>query len=156
MNNWIKRAVLGAWTESTNPKATVNGRLGEKHEVEVIMPFGLSYCPPDGAEAIIMPGQGSNDLLFSSGFSGGDYRPKPDKGGSMLYSTASGTMVYAKPDGSVLITTQDGGSFSLSGTKITTNMTIETSGDVIADGVSLKNHVHGGVFAGGSATSSPL
>ncbi|HBT4923468.1 TPA: hypothetical protein MB374_001527 [Klebsiella pneumoniae] len=38
---------------------------------------------------------------------------------------------------------------------ITTNGTITASGDVIGAGISLDNHVHGGVASGGSTTSGP-
>jgi phage baseplate assembly protein gpV len=37
-----------------------------------------------------------------------------------------------------------------------TNITINiTTGDIIADGISLINHVHGGVQAGTSTTGAP-
>ena len=38
---------------------------------------------------------------------------------------------------------------------ITANGNVNVTGDVIADGISLKTHVHGGVTSGGSITSSP-
>lgn len=38
---------------------------------------------------------------------------------------------------------------------ITTNGTITASGDVIGGGISLDNHIHGGVASGGSTTSVP-
>ncbi|WP_272915971.1 hypothetical protein [Aristophania vespae] len=36
-----------------------------------------------------------------------------------------------------------------------TNCDFETSGDVKAGGISLKNHTHGGVQSGSSSTSAP-
>ncbi|MCX5614446.1 Gp138 family membrane-puncturing spike protein [Bombella saccharophila] len=47
------------------------------------------------------------------------------------------------------------GIVSIEATKITANCDIETSGDVKAGGISLKQHTHGGVQAGGGKTSPP-
>ena len=47
------------------------------------------------------------------------------------------------------------GSVSIEAAKITANCDFETSGDVKASGVSLKNHTHGGVQSGGSNTEPP-
>lgn len=156
MKNWTKRGVLHGWNDAVNPQATFLGRSGEVHKVEVFQPFGMSYCPPaELSEAIIMPGQGSNDMLFSPGFTGGKHRPKPEEGGSILYSSADGTEVRANPDGTVAITTKDGGTFTMRGNKITTNMTIETTGDLVAGGVSLKNHVHTRTRPGAGLSGEP-
>ena len=155
MNNQIKRGVLQSWEEYRNPKAIFQGRAGEVHEAEVFMPFGLSYCPPDGAEAIVSPAQGKSDHAVATGFTGGNARPKAEQGQSILYSTSEGTQVKANPDGSVDILTSGGGSFRLEGERVITNMTIETSGDLVAGGVSLRNHVHTGVRTGGSLSGAP-
>lgn len=47
------------------------------------------------------------------------------------------------------------GTVSIEAIKITANCDIETSGDVKAGGVSLKQHTHGGVQSGGSRTAPP-
>lgn len=47
------------------------------------------------------------------------------------------------------------GTVSIEATKITANCDIETSGDVKAGSVSLKQHTHGGVQPGGSKTTAP-
>lgn len=156
MLNRIKRGVLDSWEDFRNPKAVFRGRAGEVHEAEVMMPFGLSYCPPDDAEAIILPAQGKSDHAVSPGFTGGDARPKAEQGQSILYSSSEGTQVRVNPDGTIEMTTAGGGTFRLEGgKKIVTNMTIETSGDIIADGVSLKEHRHTGVQSGGSLSGQP-
>lgn len=43
----------------------------------------------------------------------------------------------------------------LSGGSMTTNVNLETTQDVVANGISLNSHVHGGVQAGGSNTAGP-
>lgn len=155
MQNTTKRGVLQSWEDFRNPKAIFQGRAGEVHEAEVFMPFGHSYCPPDGAEAVILPAQGKSEHAVSPGFTGGDTRPKAEQGQSILYSTADGTQVSANPDGSVSVSTAGGGSWRFDGERITTNMTIETTGDIIAGGVSLRDHVHTGVRTGGSLSGRP-
>lgn len=47
------------------------------------------------------------------------------------------------------------GSVSIEAAKITANCDFETSGDVKAGGISLKQHTHGGVQSGGSKTAPP-
>lgn len=48
------------------------------------------------------------------------------------------------------------GTVSIEATRITANCDFETSGDVKAGGVSLKQHMHGGVQAGADNTSGPV
>ena len=55
-------------------------------------------------------------------------------------------------DGKVTITAS-GKTFTIDGSTVKTDMDIITTGDVIAGGVSLKGHVHGGVSTGSSATT---
>jgi len=43
----------------------------------------------------------------------------------------------------------------LSGTSMTTNVNIETTEDIIASGISLNSHTHGGVVTGGDDTDVP-
>lgn len=157
MKNWNIRGVLESWADSVNPRASFRGRSGERHEAEVMMPFGISYCPPvDGSEAVVMPIHGNHNHLVVTGFTGGPARPKSEEGGIIIYSAESGHMVTLTPDGTTLITTGSGGSFSISEGGVNTNLDIVTSGDVIADGVSLKSHVHVGVRRGPSTSGEPV
>lgn len=48
-----------------------------------------------------------------------------------------------------------GTTMQLAGGKITLNGDIEVTGDVKAGSISLKNHVHGGIFPGGASTAPP-
>jgi hypothetical protein len=70
---------------------------------------------------------------------------------------ATGNLTIKSPqitlDGNVIVTgtlTADGGATTISGGNFI------TSGDVTADGVSLKNHVHSGVTIGGGNTGAPV
>lgn len=150
-----KRVVLASWDESPNARATADGRNGERHEVEVMMPFGLSARPPSGGEAIAIPVHGSDDHLVVIGFTGGATRPVAGEGEVVFWSGVSGHTITLGADGSTRLAFGDGKSFVFSGGKITTDMDIETTGDVKAGGVSLKEHVHGGVRSGVSKTDEP-
>jgi phage gp45-like len=152
---WLKRVVLSSWADGPNPTATSLGRLNEEHDVEVIQPFGISYQPPVGAEAIAMPVNGSHDHLVAVGFSGGKGRPSAQAGELVLYSSKAGHTVKLRPDGSTRIET-GGGWFEITASGVNTNLTINTTGDVIAGGVSLRNHRHGGVDTGPNQTTPPV
>ena len=155
MKNWIKRVVLNGWTDDGNPRAEARGRMGELHEVEVMQPFGISYRPPSGAEAVAMPVNGSNDHLVVVGFTGGTARPMAAEGEIVLYSGATGHVVRMTADGKTRFE-NGAGWFQIDGDRLTTNLTIETDGDVIAGGVSLRSHRHGGVQLGGAETTGPV
>lgn len=57
-------------------------------------------------------------------------------------------------EGAINLQTSNG--ISLTCTKLTVTGDVEVTGDVTADGVSLKHHVHGGVTPGGSNTGEPV
>ncbi|MXV35730.1 MULTISPECIES: Gp138 family membrane-puncturing spike protein [unclassified Saccharibacter] len=60
--------------------------------------------------------------------------------------------IQATSDGWRIVTP---GTVDIQASKITANCDIETSGDMKAGGISLKNHTHGGVQSGGSNTEPP-
>jgi hypothetical protein len=151
----MKRVVLGEWSQSANPRVIAQGRDGERHEVEVFLPFGISYRPPSGAEAVAVPIGGSEDHLIAIGFTGGGARPEAQEGELVLWSGTAGHTITLGADGSTRLAFGDGKSFVFAGGKITTDMDIETSGDVKAGGVSLRGHVHAGVMSGGASTTPP-
>ena len=63
---------------------------------------------------------------------------------ALLLQLPSGATTTLVSDGGIAIT----GDIQLSGT-------LNASGDVVADGISLKSHTHGGVQAGGASTGEP-
>lgn len=63
--------------------------------------------------------------------------------GVIIRDSASGTVITVTPGGGVAI--------ALSGGNVTV-----TGGDVIADGISLKHHRHGGVQTGSGSTGEPI
>lgn len=151
-----KRVILNGWNESPNARATADGRDGERHEVEVMMPFGISARPKAGGEAIAIPVHGSDDHLVVVGFTGGADRPQAAEGEVVFWSSVSGHKITLGADGSTRLDFGDGKSFLFSGGKITTDMDIETTGDVKAGDISLRDHVHNGVNPGGGQTGEAV
>lgn len=73
-----------------------------------------------------------------------------DSKGSFIRLNNDGTITMNAPNGITLTTptlTQNG--------NLQVNGTITASGDVVGNGISLDNHVHGGVQSGGSITGAP-
>jgi len=73
-----------------------------------------------------------------------------DSQGSFIRLNNDGTITMNAPNGITLTTptlTQNG--------NVQVNGKITASGDVLGNGISLDNHVHGGVQSGGSTTSTP-
>ncbi len=56
------------------------------------------------------------------------------------------TYIQLNQDGTTIINSTGG---------VTINGNVAVHGDVVADGISLKSHVHGGVMSGGSTTGGP-
>lgn len=93
--------------------------------------------------------------------------PSGEMGAGFVMPGAINYNENAAPDnraGVQKITLPSGGSYEISvggmnlvigGGKLTLNGDIEVTGDVKAGSVSLKNHTHGGVTAGGSETQPP-
>lgn len=151
-----KRVVLVSWEESSNARATADGRAGERHEVEVMAPFGISSRAPAGGEAIAIPVNGSEDHLVVIGFTGGAGRPEAAEGATVIWSGVSGHKITLGADGSTRLDFGDGKHFTFSGGKVMTDMDIETTGDVKAGGISLRQHVHSAVMPGGGQSGQPV
>ena len=72
--------------------------------------------------------------------------------GVAIFKHKSGSTIQFNDDGSVNITAAGGTTIT---SDIKVNGSIETTGDVVAAGISLDSHVHGGVETGGGKTSGP-
>ncbi|MES9901126.1 MAG: phage baseplate assembly protein V [Sedimenticola sp.] len=69
-------------------------------------------------------------------------------GAAVEYDTATARMAITLPAGGTLSITADGGLDIIGDVTVT--------GDVIANGISLKHHTHGGVITGGATTNEPV
>jgi phage gp45-like len=100
-------------------------------QLENIGQFGLASSPPPGAVAVVLFLAGNRDNGVVIGTDDARYRPKGLAPGESCLYGSSGAYVLIQADGSLVIK---------GATKIIGNVTVV--GDVVADGVSLHNHVH--------------
>lgn len=177
MKQWIKSLFKAARMTSSDDSGnyrrgyyTYQGQEGGKGYI--FTPYGFIHNPPDNSLALILSqnGQDSNSITMVD-------KPKTrkknlSKGASGIENQTVGSyIVLENPDiemhspNDITITATDinitiSGSitFTTGGASVTldsSGITV-TSGDVVADGISLKTHVHGGVTSGGSNTGVPV
>jgi phage baseplate assembly protein gpV len=125
--------------------ADAKGLSGEELETEVYQTYGFSVDRE--GEGLLIEVQDDADNYVSLPPAGDRVAPK---GSTLIYQ---GETEIEVKDGLVTIRVK-GGSFKIDGDKITTDMDIETSGDVLAGLISLKDHKHIGVMTGGGVTGA--
>lgn len=144
----ITRLTLGAKTDGNRRQAT--GHFGEDYETDVYQIAGFAHNPKGSAESLRLPINDHADRPQAMPPKG-DYDGELDDGDTVIYS--ANAAIILRDSGAIEIKV---GEYFLNlgqGGKIETNMDIETSGDVVAGGVSLKNHIHA---HGTPNTSGPL
>ncbi len=104
----------------------------------------------------------AGDAQVSWGYSVGEEvviaSPSGDlRQGVIVSAIANGTNAAQASDGAFTVTLPGGVEITISGgaVNISAPGNIIITGDVIADGISLKSHVHGGIFPGGGNTGGP-
>ncbi len=115
------------------------------------------YCLPDEDElvALLLDARGEGGCVIGALFNDQDNPPASDKNIWKKVFTNGTTIEHDRNSGDITI--------HASGKVIVNNSDIDVNGgtitvqggDVIADGISLKNHVHGGVSSGGAKTGKP-
>lgn len=112
--------------------------------------YGFQSNPPDGFDALVvfLGGVRSSGVVVATGHQ--QYRIKSLQTGEVCISDNQGQKVYLSQSGIRI----DGAGHNIN--IINAPQVIVTGGDVIADGISLKNHHHGGVQSGGSNTGVPV
>lgn len=106
----------------------------------------LDYRYHDLSDAMFVPGICSQPNALGGFFNDG--LSLQTVGGDTFIRIKAGEILIK---GNVILQ----GSMSQSGGDTTSSGTIKSTADVLAGGVSLKGHVHGGVATGGSNTSTP-
>lgn len=121
-----------------------------KDGVEHFEPFGFTSNPHPGAEilAAFIEGDRSHGIIVTA--TDRRYRVRNLQTGEVAIYDDHGAMIKLTQSGIVIV----GGGFpiNISGAATVT----VTGGDVIADGISLKTHKHGGVQAGAAQTGLPV
>jgi phage baseplate assembly protein gpV len=114
----------------------------EFRDADYLWTYG--WKDPAGNLFLVNTKAGSNTIKVVHGSSGAEF--KIEDNGDTTYNTPGVVNIVA--EGTVTITTP--GEVHVDGSNV-----VVSGGDVIADGISLKTHVHGGVIPGGALTSVP-
>ena len=120
-----------------------------KDSVEHFEPFGFTSNPHVGAEVLtaFIEGDRSHGIVLVA--TDRRYRLQNLLAGEVAIYDDHGAFIKLSQTGIVI----NGGAYPIAISGATT-VTV-TGGDVLADGISLKNHKHGGVQAGASQTGLP-
>lgn len=121
-----------------------------KDAVEHFEPYGFTSNPLPGAEVItgFIDGDRSHGVVIVA--TDRRYRVQNLLSGEVAIFDNHGTVIKLSQTGIVI--NGGGNPINISGAATVT----VTGGDVIADGISLKNHKHGGVTAGSAQTGVPV
>lgn len=121
----------------------------------------VTATDPDGSMAKVQIGDLSTPMIKVGMMRAGNYRIAwmPSKGEQVLVIAPSGDLAQAVIACSIPTAAMSAHAqqphIDLRGDEMHVNGTIIVSGDVIASGISLVNHIHGGVKAGPSTTGKP-
>jgi phage baseplate assembly protein V len=138
------RCVIG--TVNTAPNIALMqaaGLAGEKvQDNELFQHYGFSSNPPAGSQAIVLPLGGKTSQAVIIATEHGSYRIKNLKSGEVAIYTDEGDSIILKRNHLIEATTQ---TFKINATtkvEMNTPLLQVNGGDVKADAISLKTHVH--------------
>lgn len=108
------------------------------------------YCLPDEGElvALLLDARGEGGCVLGTIYNDQDTTPASSNDVWKKQFSNGTTIEHDRGSGHITIHAE--GKIIVTGSDITV-----TGGDVIADGISLKNHVHGGVSPGAANTGKP-
>lgn len=115
------------------------------------------YCLPDEGELVVLllDSKGESGCVIGSIYNDKDIPPSANRHIWKKVFTNGTTIEHDRNSGDITI--HASGKVIVNNSNINVNggtITVK-NGDVIADGISLKNHVHGGVSSGGAKTAQP-
>lgn len=147
----VGRGVLALVNDAAKMQAVQVKLLdGEVRDLERFQNYGFTNHPQVGAEVAAVFVGGNRDHGLVLAIDDRRYRLKGLQAGEVAIYDDLGAVIKLSRTGIVI----NGG-----GHPITISGAAQvnvTGGDVIADGVSLKTHKHGGVTAGGAQTGTPV
>lgn len=101
----VRRGALIEWQEAKNPRIRLRGSHA-RTPVELFLPYGLSYQPPDDGEAVYFSEQGDEDLAYAVGVTGGNSRPPGKYPGHVILWCNKGQRIDFCEDGGIKITAE--------------------------------------------------
>ena len=143
-----RRVWLGQTKSDGRPIAEAEGVAGETFDTEVWQPYGLSAGIEGEGVLISHNGEADNHTALPAT---GD---RVADAGTVLIYYGENTQIVLSDD--TIEITVPSGRVTIGAGKITTDLDIETTGDVKAGGISLRGHKHGGVMTGGGVTGPSL
>ena len=142
MRSMVYRGKVAAAVVGSRTLLQITGLMNEvKVSVPLLLPPGMSARPLPGADVALFQVLGSRDHVVALGgdFAGQDAIAGLAPGEFGFRNSVSGTQMVFRNTGTIQVT---GG--------------IVTTGDVVAEGISLYTHVHGEVQSGGDDTGPPV
>lgn len=117
--------------------------------------YGVTSNALPGASSIVLfsGGDRSNGVVIAT--EDNRYRVRNLQSGEVAIYNHTGTMILLKSDGTIEISGGDVKVMNSDVQVLSGNVEVH-SGDVIASGISLKNHIHSGVDTGNGNTGSPV
>lgn len=168
LSGLLRRVIRHAHTTTTpNVQARIESLADEHHaDVEVLETYGYTASPPDAVReglAAFVGGQSDHGVVL--GWLDKTHRPKDLKPGEVCLYASHDQTVLLDELGQVVVTDQQGSTLTLlangdvriapaSGVLRLTG-SLRATGDVVAGGVSLQDHVHRGVQVGPGLTQRP-
>lgn len=143
-------------TEDDKVISQVQGLAGEEFESEVYQIYGFSSNPDGENESIVIEQNGSPDNYIVLPPCG--YR-QAEEGETLIYS---GKTEISLKENSITIIVDGKQKLEITDDEIVmhsnlqVNGEIKATGDVMAGGISLQNHQHGGVYNGSGTTTAPI
>lgn len=153
-------------TDDTGPVQTGQMRTGPDELIDgvpIVRHFGFASNPPADTlgVAIFANGDRNSGVIFATNHPASrlkDLQPGEaaiyDDQGRWVWLKAGGIEIEAN-GAPVLIKGASTATIEASTKVVLDTPLVECTGDVVADGISLKTHVHGGVTAGGATTGAP-
>ena len=130
-------------------------------DIEHFEPYGFTSRALNGAEVLLAHLDGDRSHPIAAIITDRRYRKKDLKPGEVAIFDHRGNHIWIAEDGlhveatSLPVTVHTSGTVTLDCPKVHITGDVKVDGDVVASGVSLVNHTHGGVESGGSSTSKP-
>ena len=158
----VSRAVLLLINDSTKLQALQVSLLADelRDDVERVQNYGFTSHPHPGAEAVALAAGGNRDHVLVVAVDDRRYRLRSLQQGEVAIYTDEGDKIVLKRGGTIEVTAATKLRVVSPLVEITGNVTVAgtltATVDVVGGGKSLKNHVHGGVAAGGSTTGAPV
>lgn len=147
----VARGVLAIVNDATKMQGVqVQLLSGEVRDMERFQNYGFIGNPKAGAEVVAVFVGGNRDHGLAIAIDDRRYRVKGLQPGEVAIYDDLGHKIILTRTGITI----DGATHAINISNCPN--VVVTGGDVTADGVSLKNHLHGGVQAGGSQTGAPV